>query len=621
MSSSIDISQDKLYKRRLTTLNSSTKFSNNNKSNSSIRRTQLYSNSSNIILPSINKSTSKHHSVLDSETLISKLIKNYKLNYNQPKNQTLQILKLNPIRTKKTRNTIMLKSQSLNDIFITGRNKMKYQSQRVLISNKNKSDIFFNNNYYYISKNSSESDFDDTLINENDLYSINNNNNKNNNLNNNRNKNSKNLIKSNSSSLIDNNILIHDLNKKNKINLKYLNLESNNYQNNSSSKSNNYKNYKRLRQFNKIFLNKIKSEKSKSKDKDNNLNKSKLYNSKINNNSTISEKDYISNVYENNIKFQAKLFEEHVRLLNNSYREYKNYYNDENFTEVFKTKALDLKIKYNKTIEDACSILYYLPKLILRRFYILMLNLINIQIPDEEKFKNKYITNEIDTVKKNNLLLAEIINYFNKTFEFYLILSEKENDVPELKLNQKNFLKIIKYIKTARYNIIYLNNSFLNSKKKFLDDLVIIKKFLMRNKEEGEGEPNNKKNAEDKISKFSKNILGNVLLLERENNKNISAIEKIEKQFLFEKDEETQKKKKIEIALDINKRKIIRNHLGKVYVKKDLFKSILWNKHLNHILKYCYDDFKNKIITEKITEQDKIRKGNQNREIIKFNFA
>ena len=148
-------------------------------------------------------------------------------------------------------------------------------------------------------------------------------------------------------------------------------------------------------------------------------------------------------------------------------------------------------------------------------------------------------------MKKNNFLLAEVINYFNKTFDFYLILSEKENDVQELKLNQQNFMKIIQYIKTARYNIIYLNNSFLNSKKKFLDDLIIIKKFLMRNKVKGDGQ-NNKKNTESKISEFSKNILGNALLLEKENNKNISAIEKIEKQFLFGKDEETQKKKKIE---------------------------------------------------------------------------
>ena len=623
MSSFIDVSHDKLYKRRLTTLNSSTKFSNNNnnnKSNSSIRRTQLYSNSSNIILPSINESTIKHHSVLDSGTLISKLIKNYNPNNNQPKNKSLEIL--NPKRQKKSRNTIMIKSQSLNNIFIPERNKMKFQSQRVLISNKNKSDIFFNNNYYYISKNSSESDYDDTFINENDLYNINS---IKNNYNNNNNNQSRKLIKSNSSSLIDNKILIHDLNKKNKINLKYLNLESNNFLNNSSSTTNNYTKYKRLRQFNKIFLTTIKTEKNKSKEKDknksNNLNKTKLNNTKNNNNSIIIEKGHVSNFYENNIKFQAKLFEEQVRLLNNSYREYKIYYNDENFIEVFKTKALDLKIKFNKAIEDACSILYYLPKLILKNFFLLMLNLVNSQIPNQEKLRTKYITNEIDTVKKNNFLLAEVINYFNKTFDFYLILSEKENDVPELKLNQQNFMKIIQYIKTARYNIIYLNNSFLNSKKKFLDDLIIIKKFLMRNKVKGDGQ-NNKKNTESKISKFSKNILGNALLLEKENNKNISAIEKIEKQFLFGKDEETQKKKKIENALNINKRKIIHNHLGKVFAKKNLFKSILWNKHLSQILKYCYDDVKNKIITEKITEQDYLRKkGKQSHKAIRFNFA
>jgi hypothetical protein len=280
---------------------------------------------------------------------------------------------------------------------------------------------------------------------------------------------------------------------------------------------------------------------------------------------------------------------------------------------------LDLKIKYNTTIEEACAILYYLPKLILRQFYSLMLGLIKIKIPDEEKFRAKYISNEVDTLNKNNYLLAEMIYYFNKCFEFYIVLSEKKDDVPELKINQQNFLKIIKYIQKARYNIIYLNNSYSNSKKKLLDDLIIIKKFLRRNGDKAKGV----KKKEDKLAKFSKNILDNALLLEKEKNRSTNTIEKIENQFLFEKDEETQKKKKIDNALDINRRKTIRNYLGKIYgEKKESFKSLLWNKHLNEILNYCYDDVRNKIITEKIIELDKIRKQRkQSRKVIKYNFA
>ena len=170
MSSFIDTSNDRIYKRRLTTLDSSTKFSNNNKSNISIRRTQLYSNNSNIILPSINinRKNNRYHSVLDSGTLMSKLLSNY-----HPNNsiQTQKILK--PLALFKSRNSLLVKSHSLNEI--PQKKKNKYQSLPVLINNKNKSDIFFNNNYYNISKNTIESSYEDTLITkEKESYSINN---------------------------------------------------------------------------------------------------------------------------------------------------------------------------------------------------------------------------------------------------------------------------------------------------------------------------------------------------------------------------------------------------------------------------------------------------------------
>ena len=614
MSTFMDISNDKLFKRRLTTNDSTTKFSNNNKSNASlhIRRTQLYSNNSNLILPSIsiNKKRNKYESIIDSETLMSKLIENYNPNKNiQTKEQSLETTK--PLIKSKIRNTLIVKSQSLNDMFIPKRDETKFKSQRVLINNKNKSQESLLNNYNN-SKNSSESDYDESFLNENDFQNFNKLNIfKNNNQ-------SRNMKKSNSSLFITNKDIIKNkfnFNKKNISNLKSLNLENNNFQSNNSSTSiNRYIIYRRLQKFNNILS--TKSDIDKEKEKDNSLNVSKINNTK-NNSSLNIEKDYISRIYKDNIKFQAKIFEEQVLLLNNSFIEYKNNYTDNNFIDVFKTKSLELKIKFNKTLEDACAILYYLPKLFLRGFHNLMNDLIKLQIPHEKKFRMKYINSEIDTVMKNNFLLAEVINYFNKSVEFFLILSKKENEAPELKLNQNNFLKIINYIKTARYNIIYLNNSFSNSKKKFLDDLIIIKNFLMRT---GDGK---NKNSEDKISKFSKNILGNVLLLENEKSKNISAIEKIERQFFFKKDEVTQKKKKIDIALDIHKTKIIKDHLGRVYTnKKDLFKSILYNKHLSNILKYCYDDIKNKIITEKITEKEKTRKKRkQYHKVVKFIFS
>jgi hypothetical protein len=273
----------------------------------------------------------------------------------------------------------------------------------------------------------------------------------------NNNNQSRNLKKSNSSLFITNKNIIKNkfnLNKKNITNLKTLNLENNNFQNSNSSTSiNRYINYRRLRKFNNITS--TKSDIYKEKENDNSLNISKI-NSNKNNSSLNLKKDYISRMYEDNIKFQAKIIQEQARLLNNSYIEYKNNFTDINFIEVFKTKSLDLKIKFNKTLEDACAILYYLPKLFLRDFHDLMKDLIKLPIPKEKKFRMKYIKSENEIVMKNNYLLVEVINYFNKSIEFFLILSKKENEAPELKLNQNDFLKIINYIKTSRYNITIL---------------------------------------------------------------------------------------------------------------------------------------------------------------------
>ena len=103
-----------------------------------------------------------------------------------------------------------------------------------------------------------------------------------------------------------------------------------------------------------------------------------------------------------------------------------------------------------------------------------MINIVEIKIPNHKKFISDYITDENETVKNNNLLLSEVIAYFNQCVEFYMILSKKENETFDLKFTQYNFFKIVKYIKIARYNLIFLNNSYINSKKKFLDDLTVV---------------------------------------------------------------------------------------------------------------------------------------------------
>ena len=198
------------------------------------------------------------------------------------------------------------------------------------------------------------------------------------------------------------------------------------------------------------------------------------------------------------------------------------------------------------------------------------------------------------------------------------MLSKKENEAADVKFSQKNFFVVIKNIKTARYNIIYLINSFNNSKKKFVEDLTIIKKFLIRN-----NNINTNKNLETKNeNNFSQKIFNNIILLENERNKNIDAIEKIEEQFYFKRGDEAQKKRQIESVLDIDKRKPIYDHLGNMVIKKrKLYKSIFLNKYMNKVLNYCYDNVRDQIITEKVNDQEKNAENiGKSLNPIKFNF-
>jgi hypothetical protein len=131
------------------------------------------------------------------------------------------------------------------------------------------------------------------------------------------------------------------------------------------------------------------------------------------------------------------------------------------------------------------------------------------------------------------------------------------------------------------------------------------------------------KNLETKNeNNFSQKIFNNIILLENERNKNIDAIEKIEEQFYFKRDDEAQKKRQIESVLDIDKRKPIYDHLGNMVIKKrKLYKSIFLNKYMNKVLNYCYDNVRDQIITEKVNDQEENAENiGKSLNPIKFNF-
>ena len=598
MSSSIELSKEKEFNQKYNCLDTSTKISNTNKSNVSIRdkSSKLNQNYSKMFLPSINISIKrkKRRKIIEPESLMSKFLNNYRPSF-------LNVIpKLpNKIPKEKSRNIRLIKSLSLNNVMHPLNREKRFKSQRIVFTEKDKNKIKLLNNKININNNLFERIKENIYEFKKVRSSMNDNKGESSNYNNDLfiiNSSIKQILqqKKRSHSIIvvghnNLNILTNEKNIKSKKN-KNIHMPTAKSNNNSSISISNSSSFKRLRKFTK----------EETKDKNNLL-------THLNKTDIDSYQNVISFLFEDNIKFQSKIIKEQIDLFNGVYKEYKMLTIDPNFIEVFDSKPLFMKIKYNKKIEDTCSLLYNLPKIYLQDFHDLLFNLDNNNIPDKNNFMADYVIDETNTLTNNNILLKKVVNYFNKSAEVYLTISEKKDDTIDITLDKTNFLKVIKEIKQARYNIIYLINSFNNSKKKLVEDLTIIKKFITRK---------NKLGIEQKKRNqyFARKILKNALLLEHEKNKNIDIVEKMEDQFLFERDDEAKKKKQIETSLKIDKEKPIYNYLGKINDKiKKRYKSIFLNKHMENVLNYIYGNIKDRIITEQIKDQEEIAMSNLNK--------
>ena len=332
----------------------------------------------------------------------------------------------------------------------------------------------------------------------------------------------------------------------------------------------------------------------------------------------INSNDYFE-LYNPDIKYQSNVFDEQVKLFKNKLNEYKMLTKRNNFMEIFKSISLDTKVNYNKNLEEICGTLYILPKLLLGNFYNLMLRLIKIDIPNEEHFLPKIIEDEINNLINNNNLLTEVNKYFNACFEFYLIISGEEEGKNNF-LREKQFFEVLNHFEKIRYNILYLINMFYNSEQNFRNDLSTINKFI-----------NNKNVIKNNIIDLNnKDDINNEIIEKKEKEKkknllkNNNIIEKIEKQFMFKNTLEKDKKIKIENALGIFKqKKSLYNYLGKIIKneKKIQYKSIFDNKYFDKILHHCYENVKDKIVTQIITNEiDKGKRG-KSYQVLKINYG
>ena len=284
--------------------------------------------------------------------------------------------------------------------------------------------------------------------------------------------------------------------------------------------------------------------------------------------------DYFQ-LYNPDIKYQLKVFDEQVKLFKNKLNEYKTLAKRNNFMEIFKSISLDIKINYNKKLEEICGTLYTLPKLILGDFYNLMLKLIRIDIPNEEQFLPKFTEDEINNLINNNNLLTEVNKYFNVCFEFYLIICSEEEGKNNF-LKEKEFFEVLNHFEKIRYNVLYLINMFYNAESNYKNDLSTINKFITNKAviKNNIIDINNKNDINNEIYENVKKEQEKKKALAKDN----TIIEKIKKQFMFKNTEEKDRRNKIENALGIFKqKKSLHNYLGKIIKneKKIQYKSTI----------------------------------------------
>ena len=309
----------------------------------------------------------------------------------------------------------------------------------------------------------------------------------------------------------------------------------------------------------------------------------------------------VHRIYYLDLKFQSKIFNEQMNLIEDNLKQYRICINKDNYITIFKSMPLNTKIKYNQSLEEIFGILLIIPKILLGNYYKLMYGLKEIDIPKKKKFQSLYIYDEVEKVIKNNQLLSDTNNYFKKSFEFYLILIN-EVESGELALKKNDYIKLLSYYEKVRNNLCYVTNSFYNAQKNYEEDISTIKKIcnnnvISLNKDDF--------NNDDSFKDINFNLF-NDKTKKKENE--LKVVDKISGQFFFKKNKEKQKIFRVDNALGSTDKKIrISNYLGKEINKKNnnKYKSIFDSKFFNKILHYCDEETRIQIISNKINNDEK----------------
>jgi len=283
---------------------------------------------------------------------------------------------------------------------------------------------------------------------------------------------------------------------------------------------------------------------------------------------TIGNEKVNSLPIKNDIEYQYKIINDEFKLLEDNYLFYKSkIIIKDNYYDAFSTISLTLKINYNKILEETIGILYILPQLLLLEFYKLIKNYSGVNIPNPDLFKEKYVFDEVKNLRYNNSLLIKVYNFFNSCYEVYGTLIKEVNDMC---LNTNGFINVINCLEKARYNLSYLSTSSQNTIKNYNEDLKYIHKI----------------SCDKRVSS------------------SIDVTEKMSNQFAFKKNDEKQRKLRIETALE-NKydREDIYDELKRKEYNEKRHISFLDSKLITGLMKHFTKKVKNEITTQKINKE------------------
>ena len=272
---------------------------------------------------------------------------------------------------------------------------------------------------------------------------------------------------------------------------------------------------------------------------------------------------------KDDVEYQYKLINDEYKLLEDNFTYYKStVIINEDYYKSFKAMPLMSKINYNKMLEEAIGILYILPQMLLAEFYNLIKNYSNVSIPKADLFKEKYVFDEVQSLSYNNSLLIKVFDFFKACYEVYGTLIKEVND---MSLNLNSFSNIINCLEKARFNLSYLATSSKNALKNYNNDLKYIQKMSNDNK-----------------------------VFE-----SIDVTEKMRSQFAFKKNDEKQRKLRIEAALEnkYDNDKYFEEKRRRDNSEDKKFVSFIDSKLIDGLMKHFTKKVRNEITTHKINKE------------------